>query len=355
MATYLVYGANGYTGELVARVAEARGHRPILAGRSEAPVAALAAELGLDHRVFALDDPAAVDRGLDGAVAVLHCAGPFAHTSRPMADGCLRRRVHYLDITGEISVFESLAARDGEAKGAGVMLLPGCGFDVVPSDCLAAHLKRRLPGATALALGFLSGGRMSRGTATTMIEALPRGGMVRRRGVLTPVPAAYRTRTIDFGGGPRKAVTIPWGDVSTAYHSTGIPDIEVYTALPAHLRVAAWLSRYLTGALGARPVQEFLKSRVRSGDAGPSAEERERGIIFLWGESIDGARRERAVSRLRCGDGYAITVASTLAILKRVLAGEAPPGFQTPSKAYGPDFVLSLPGVTRTDEPIAEK
>lgn len=188
-----------------------------------------------------------------------------------------------------------------------------------------------------------------------MIEALPRGGMVRRRGVLTPVPAAYRTRTIDFGGGPRKAVTIPWGDVSTAYHSTGIPDIEVYTALPAHLRVAARLSRYLTGALGARPVQEFLKSRVRSGDAGPSAEERERGIIFLWGESIDGARRERAVSRLRCGDGYAITVASTLAILKRVLAGEAPPGFQTPSKAYGPDFVLSLPGVTRTDEPIAEK
>src|SRR3712207_3296995 len=146
-----------------------------------------------------------------------------------MAEACLSAGVHYLDITGEIGVFEALAARDAQARAAGVMLMPGVGFDVVPTDCLAAHLKRRLPSATRLALGFEAAGRLSRGTARTVIENLGAGGLVRQGGELKRVPAAWRTRVIDFGAGPRTAMTIPWGGVVTAYHSTGIPTIEVYT------------------------------------------------------------------------------------------------------------------------------
>src|SRR6266478_192854 len=168
MADFLIYGATGYTGSLIAHEAVRRGYRPILAGRNAVALAGLARKLELEQRVFPLDDPAAMIAGLRGVRAVLHCAGPFAHTSRPMADSCVRVSVHYVDITGEVEVFEALAARGGEAKKAGIMLLPGVGFDVVPSDCLAAHLKRRLPSATHLALGFLSAGRVSRGTATTM-------------------------------------------------------------------------------------------------------------------------------------------------------------------------------------------
>ena len=155
----------------------------------------------MDYRVFSLDDPAALGAGLDGVAAVLNCAGPFSRTARPMAEACLRRGVHYLDVTGEIAVFEELASRDAEAQAAGVMLLPGVGFDVVPSDCLAAHLKRRLPSATKLALGFQAVSRLSRGTAMTMVENLPPGGMIRRGGVLTRVPAGWQTRAIDFGAG----------------------------------------------------------------------------------------------------------------------------------------------------------
>src|SRR3954469_11091929 len=180
MSTLLIYGANGYTGTLIAREALARGLRPLLAGRNAAALATLGNELGLEQRVFALDDPSAVAGGLRGVRGVLHCAGPFAHTSRPMADACLRSRVHYLDITGEAAVFEALAARDAEARAAGVMLLPGAGFDVVPSDCLAAHVRRRLPAARRRALGFQGMVRVSRGTATTMAENLGGGGLVRR-------------------------------------------------------------------------------------------------------------------------------------------------------------------------------
>jgi short subunit dehydrogenase-like uncharacterized protein len=349
MPRFLIYGANGYTGELIAREAVARGHRPILAGRNAMALAALGGELGQEQRVFPLDVPEATEANLHDVSVVVHCAGPFAHTSQPMADACLHTGVHYLDITGEVSVFEALAARDAEARHAGVMLLPGAGFDVVPSDCLAAHLKHRLPSANRLALGFQGLGRISRGTATTMAENSHKGGLVRQDGVLRPVPAAWKTRVIDFGAGPVKAITIPWGDVATAYHSTGIPNIEVYLAAPFRLRLAARMSRSLGWFLASGFVQRLIKRRIQAGPRGPTKEEREHGKTFLWGEAEDTAG-QKVVSRIRGPDGYTLTVQAALAVVERVLAGFAPAGFQTPSAAYGPDFVLGLAGVVREDE-----
>jgi len=347
---YLIYGAYGYTGELVAREAVRRGQRPVLAGRNAEAVRALGTELGLEHRAFALDDARAADEALSGMKAVLHCAGPFVRTSKPMADACLRAKAHYLDVTGEIDVFERLAARNAEAAAAGVMLLPGVGFDVVPSDCLAAHLERRLPSATRLVLAFQSVGGLSRGTATTMIENLHRGGLVRRDGVLTPVPAGWKTRTIDFGRGPRTVVSIPWGDVATAYYSTGISDIEVYTTATWPLRVAMKASRLLRPLLASAAVQSFLTRRVRAGAPGPTPEQRARGRTVLWGEVVDKAGG-RAVSRLYGPEGYTFTTLTALAAVEKVLSGDAPPGFQTPAKAYGADFVLGgfIEGVKRED------
>jgi len=347
---YLIYGANGYTGELIAREAARRGQRPVLAARNAEAVRGLATELGLEHRVFSLDDPRAVDEGIRGMPAVLHCAGPFARTFQPMAEACLRARAHYLDVTGEIDVFERLAAKDEDARAAGVMLLPGVGFDVVPSDCLAAHLKRRLPSATHLVLAFHSVGGLSRGTATTMIENIHRGGLIRRNGVLTPVPAAWKTRTVDFGRGPRTVVSIPWGDVATGYHSTGTPNIEVYITATGPVLLAMKASRRLRPLLARSFVQSFLKKRVRSGAPGPNAEQRARGRTILWGEVTDPAG-QRASARLHGPEGYTFTMRTALAAVEKALAGAAPPGFQTPSKAYGPDFVLGgfIEGVTRED------
>ena len=229
------------------------------------------------------------------------------------------------------------------------MLLPGVGFDVVPSDCLAAHLKRRLPSATHLALGFQSLGRMSRGTATTMAENIHRGGLVRQGGVLRRVPAAWKTQVIDFGTGPVKAITIPWGDVATAFHSTGIPNIEVYMAAPLGLRLAARASRSFGWLLGSRPVQRLLRRRIRAGPPGPTEEERAGGRSYLWGEAVDDTG-QRVVSRLQGPEGYTMTVQAALGVVERVLAGDALPGFQTPSSVYGCDFVLGLEGMVRADE-----
>ena len=348
-SNFLLYGANGYTGALIARLAVQRGLRPILAGRNSEKIAPLSAELGLEHRAFTLDDDAAVDSALANVAAVLHCAGPFSQTSKPMVAGCLRTKTHYLDITGEVAVFEAIAAQDAEAKTAGVMLLPGVGFDVVPSDCLAAHLKARLPSATRLALGFQALGQISRGTATTMVEAQHRGGLIRRGGALTPVPAAWNTRLIDFGRGPAIATTIPWGDVFTAYYSTGILDIEVYAAFPASTRTLMVVSRYLSWLLGLSAVQQFQKRLIQNQRSpGPNDTERAQGISLLWGEVEDDSGK-RLVSRLQVPEGYTLTALTALAIVAKVLAGQISVGFQTPSLVYGADLILEIEGVVRED------
>ncbi|HEV8599929.1 MAG TPA: saccharopine dehydrogenase NADP-binding domain-containing protein [Gemmatimonadales bacterium] len=344
---YLLYGATGYSGGLILERCLARGLRPVVAGRSEA-VRALAESHGLEARVMALEDGAALWRGLEGIEAVLHCAGPFSRTSKPMADACIAVRAHYLDITGEIAVFEALAARNGEAQAARVMLLPGVGFDVVPSDCLAAHLKRRLPDATWLMLAFESSSGLSRGTATTLVENVARGGLIRRGGKLVPVPAAWRTRRVDFGGGPVEVTSIPWGDIATAWYSTGIPDIEVYTRMSAGQRWLLVATRYLGGLLASRPVQRWLKSRIRSGAPGPSEGARARGVSRLYG-AAGGPAGHKVRARLLGPEAYSFTAQTAVAALERVLAGEAKPGFQTPSLAFGPDFVLGIEGVQRED------
>ena len=343
----LIYGATGYTGKLLAKTAVDRRARPILAGRDLNKVKTVAKPLGLEARAFDLRDRARVDATIKGVSAVLNVAGPFSATSRPVADACLRNRVHYLDITGEIEVFEALAARDAEAKARGIMLLPGVGFDVVPSDCLAAHLKRRLPDANDLKLYLSFGGNVSRGTAKTMIEAIAVGTRLRRNGRIVS-PDRAEVGSCDFGKGKRQTVQVSWGDVATAFHSTGIPNIEVqFAASPATVAVAGarW---FVKSFLGLDFVQTLLKLQTCMMPEGPSEAARRAGRAVLVGEARN-KRGETARSRLRTPEGYSLTAATAFDAARRVAAGEVKPGFQTPSLAFGADYVLDFDGVTRED------
>jgi len=331
---WLLYGANGYTGELIAREAARRGHRPILAGRDAAKIEPLARELGCEARTFALDDIR-----LDGVNLVLHCAGPFVLTSAPMVDACVRANAHYLDITGEISVFESILNRKGDA----VTLLPGAGFDVVPTDCLAAMLAARMPDATELLLAFHTrGSELSRGTTKTMIEGIGEGGAIRRDGKIVRVPMAYDVREIAFSSGVRTAMTIPWGDVSTAFHTTGIPNIRVYLATsPRAIKRAKRVAPFLP-ILAIKPIRRLLQ-RIANRRSGPDQRKREKGRVDLWGQVTNASGKSISMT-MTTPEGYAFTVISALNAVERVLASPRPGAF-TPARLLGEDFVMSVPGV----------
>ena len=301
--TFLIYGANGYTGELITRYAVERGVKPILAGRNAIAVEALAKKHHLEYRIFSLDEKDRLDAALQEVEMVLHCAGPFSLTSRLMVEACLRNKKHYTDITGEIAVFEAMARLDEKAKDAGIMIMPGVGFDVVPSDCLALHLKDRLPSATNLTLAFYGkGSRISHGTQATMTMNIGKGGAIRKDGKITPVPAAWKTREIDFGEVTKTGVTIPWGDVATAYYSTEIPNIEVYTVVPQKQLKLMKMSRYLGWLMATKPVQDYLQKQILPG--GPSDAERAKGRTLLWGEASD-LNGNRVESRMHGPEAHA--------------------------------------------------
>ncbi len=348
--TWLIYGANGYTGTLIAEAAVAAGMSPIVAGRSAAAVGDLAQRLGVAARVFDLAAPLAVDRGLEGVSLVLHTAGPFSATSAPMVAGCLRQGVHYLDITGELSVFSALMAQAEAAAERGIVLLPGVGFDVVPSDCLAAALAAALPGATHLELA-IQAFTVSRGTLKTMIEQLGHNVPVRRDGHVVDIPPGSQTREVNFSGKPRQATAVGWGDVMTAFHSTKIPNITTFMMMsPAQIsqmRILRWFGPLLRSRLVVRALQALVGRTV----VGPDAMARETGVAEIWGQvrTTDGRSVE---GRVRTPEAYKATAIAALGCVERMLAAPPSPGFHTPASAFGPELLASLPGFTiEVDEP----
>jgi short subunit dehydrogenase-like uncharacterized protein len=341
--TWMLYGATGYTGRAIAEEAARRGLRPILAGRNSRSIGDLAGKLGLEHRVFGLSEAETLRKSIRGVRLVLHCAGPFSATARPMMEACLAERAHYLDITGEIEVIEAAASLDQRAKDASVILLPAIGFDVVPSDCVAARLAARLPTATRLILAFQALGSLSPGTAKTMLEGVSQGGCVRIDGRLTRVPLAWKTLEVPFRDGPRTAMTIPWGDVASAFYSTGIGNIEVYAAAPPRQIAMLRRSRWLSPLLGLRAFRSVAASWIEKRVRGPSEESRARDAASLWGR-VEDDRRNSATATLTTPNGYALTVSTALAAVERLLAAQPGSGFLTPSRAFGADFIDAIPG-----------
>jgi short subunit dehydrogenase-like uncharacterized protein len=337
----MIYGANGYTGRLIARHAVERGLKPTLAGRNAEAIEKLAQELELPAATFSLDEAQLAGR-LAGHTAVLHCAGPFSQTARQMMNACIAAGADYLDITGEIEVIELAHALDARAKEAGVSVIPAVGFDVVPSDCLAAMLANRLPAARVLQLAFTAMGGLSPGTTKTMLEAMPAGGRARIDGEIRAVPTAWKTMEVPFRERRQMCVTIPWGDVASAYYSTGIPNIEVYTSIPPGQIKSLRRFRFLLPMLSLKPLQALARRWVDRNVKGPSAEELASGTSSLWGRVSDD-RGNHASATLETLSGYQLTALTAVAALERSLRRETPRGFSTASQAFGKEFIFGFP------------
>lgn len=338
---YLIYGAYGYTGTLIAEAAGRRGHDPILAGRNREKLDALGTRLERETQVVSLDDAQRLRAVLDEVPAVVHCAGPFARTAPPMVQACLETETHYLDITGEIPVFQALEARDDEAEARDVCLLPGAGFDVVPTDCLARGLAEQMPDADTLEIALHSVGGVSMGTLKTIIEQIGLGGQVRRNGRVADVPPGWTSRRVDFADHPRRVISIPTADVVTAGTSTGIPNVTAYLYLPNFLRKALCLSRFASGVLNGSFLQRLLKRAVDRWGDNPSVTAREEGRTQVWA-SARTAAGERQVARLQGPHAYTLTARAAVQATGRIVTGDGPTGFQTPGTALGAGFVETL-------------
>jgi short subunit dehydrogenase-like uncharacterized protein len=344
----LIYGATGYTGRLLAARAARLRLNAIIAGRSPSRLEVVARTMNLPYRVLTLEDRVGLDAGLSDIEVVINASGPFATTAWPILAACLRTGTHYLDVNGELPVFQQMHRYDGQARSAGVMVMPGVGFVVTATDCLAAHVTAHMPEAQYLRLAVSRTDLISRGSYTTMLGLVREGVSIRRHGRLHAVPVGQLERGFDYGAGERGSTAVSWADVFTGYLTTGIPNIEVYVEAGIWVRLFYQLTAYFAEPLRLTPVRKLLELQARVWPEGPSEEQRAAAPHVIVAEAED--RYRRCVrARLHSPHGYTFTQLSALAIAERVLAGEVRAGFQTPAGVYGPDFVLSLEGVRRED------
>ncbi|GAB5551197.1 MAG: saccharopine dehydrogenase NADP-binding domain-containing protein [Saprospiraceae bacterium] len=346
---FLLYGAYGYTGKLITEMASDFDLKPVLSGRNEEKLKALAEKYSLEYITLDLEDKAKLKTTLERFSLVLHAAGPFKFTAAPMMDACLETGTHYLDITGEIDTFELGASKNQAAKEAGIMIMPGVGFDVVPTDCTAAYLKQVLPDATHLKIAFaMLGSGVSHGTAMTMAESAGEGGARRIDGEITKVPLGEHAMTVPFIGKDMFVMSIPWGDVSTAYYTTGIPNIETFTSVHPKTYSKVKYQKYIGWLLRSSFVKKQMQKRINARPAGPSQERREKGKGLIWGQASNAAGETKTV-RLQVMEGYSLTATTALMITKWTLEGQAKPGFQTPAGLFGADLIMKVEGTIREE------
>lgn len=357
MGEWMIYGATGYTGTIVAEEAVRRGHKPLLAGRSATKLRPLAERLGLEYAVVGLDDADALAKAVGSVELVYHAAGPFVHTSEPMLRACLQEGAHYLDISGEVPVYQHAFSLDAAARDKGIAIIPGVGFDVIPSDCLVKYVADQLPDAThlevavdALALSEGADAGLSAGTVKSMIELLPSIGTLQRKNTkLVRIPMGSGIRRVRFPRESKMVMPASWGDVEMSYHTTGIPNINVYLSLPP---MVMWSSRLFgplfLNLLKIKSVREFASRQVDRMLLGPSEHTREHGrsAVYAMVRNGSGETREAWLETL---EGYQFTMLAGVRVVERVLDGNYK-GALTPSKAFGANFVLDIEGTTRYDK-----
>jgi short subunit dehydrogenase-like uncharacterized protein len=331
----LFYGVSGYTGQLILEAAAKAGLHATIAGRNAAKIKALATTFSLPYRIFGLDDAQELDRNLRDFELVLHCAGPFHFTTEPMLHACLRCGVHYLDLSGRVEGFELVHSFDAAARAAGIMLLSGVGFDVVPSDCLVARLHQRLPDATHLSLCVaMKNGGVSHGTAISSLENIPEGASIRKNGIIQQRPLAEEVRHVRFGEWHESLCALaPWGDVSTAFYTAQIPNIRCYLNTTERGAKAMRLSQSLRWWLKQSWVKSILAALIRLRPAGPDAAQRQLSESYFYAE-VWNEKGEKRAAALKTSEAYTHTAEVAVSIVQQLAAGAIKTGFQTPSMVF---------------------
>lgn len=345
----LLYGAYGFTGTGITKLAAEYGIEPVLSGRNEEKLRSLAQESGYKYITLSLED------NHDNLVEVLkrfelvmHIAGPYTYTAEPMIDAAIAAGTHYVDLTGENHVLQEHLDRHQEFVDANIMVMPSVGYDVVPTDCLNLHVAQQVPDAQELTLVMntnyttAEGAPASRGTIKSALEMLARPLLMRRDGEMIEV-SEPKVMTREVDGETQTLIQIPWADMMTSWVSTGIPTIEVYQIQDGEL--PGWVTSLVQKPWGKTfliwLVDTFLPD-------GPPPEAQATRQTHLLSTATNAAGKSFSAEMVT-PEPYLLTFHSTLIVARNILQGDWEAGFQTPAKVYGADLALEVPGVTRRD------
>lgn len=345
----LLYGAYGFTGSGIARLAEEYNIRPVLSGRNGDKLKVLADEVGFDFIELSLDDNHdKLVEVLRHFELVMHIAGPYTYTAEPMLNAVVAAGTHYVDLTGENHVIQAQLDRHEEFVAANIMVMPAVGYDVVPTDALNLYVARQVQDPTNLEMimnmsySTAEGAPASRGTLKSGLEMLSRPLLMRQDGQMIEVEQP-KTITREINGEQRTLVQIPWADMMTSWVSTGVPTIEIYQAQDGE--IPGWVLGLARTELGKGLLGWLIDTFLPPGPPPEAQATRQTQLIA----TATNAQGESASAEMITPEPYLLTFHSALIIARHILEGRWDPGFQTPAKVYGPDLALEIPGVSRRD------
>jgi len=343
---WMIYGANGYTGIILAKEAENKGLKPILAGRSKQMISSIAEDIGFEYVIFDLNDDHKVQEELENFDLILNAAGPFKYTSEPIVKACLKTGTNYLDITGEIPIFEQNFKFDEQAKAQEIAIISGVGFDVVPTDCMAKYVSDKVSNPTELEIGIVGIGNPSRGTLKTMVEYIPEGRLIRRNGELLRNTDFKGSRSIQFRDKERTLVPVSWGDLATGYRTTSIPNITTY--MPYSKPMASMIKGAISKNNGKwKNNVNGLKDWIEKNIQNPNEEARMKGRSYIWAQA-NNDKGDKKEAWLETMEGYRFTSISGIKAVEKIFELN-PKGSLTPALAFGEDFILEFPETKRYD------
>lgn len=342
--SWMIYGANGFSGRLIVAEAKKRGLSPIIAGRNREAIEALANELQLPWRHFAIESVAQVESHLEDIALLLNLAGPFDKTADIAVQACIRRGIHYLDIAGEPAVFEKVYTQHYAAEASGSVIIPAVGFDVVPSDMLANSLHQRLPDATTLEMAFFGSGQGSAGSAKTVLGMMADKCMVRRHGQLQSLPLAALQKRIAFSDREEWCMSVTWGDISSAFRSTGIANITMYMATTQEAAKKMRRFSSLTWLLAIPLLRKKLFKKLEQNVQGPDEAMRQSSCMRLWGRASND-RGDVVEATVDTPEGFTLTTLTSLLCVEKILAEKISGGCYTPTQVFGVELALGIPGI----------
>lgn len=334
----LLYGANGYSAQLIIEELLSKNILPVVAGRTHNKIKSAATKFGCEFKIFDLDDFETICNEIVNFKVVLNCAGPFQFTAEKLIKACIKEKVNYIDITGEIPVIEYAWSKNDEAKKAGICIIPSVGFDVIPTDCLSVITARKIKNPQSLEILLQNENvKISRGTLITTIEMMCNSGKLRKEGKIIDSPIGEKVFVKDIGEKKYYGISIPWGDVASAYYSTGIKNITVYLGVNRIIYSLRKVLLQLIKLLRVNLIKSGIIRIIKLLVTGPDEKKRKKVksyIITSVKNEIESCTDINLVT-----EGYTLTKIGAATAVERILQGIDKKGTLTPAMAFGYDFV----------------
>lgn len=349
--SWMIYGATGYTGTLIAKEAVRRGHRPLLAGRNAEKLRMLAEQLGLEWCAFSLEDKSTLREATESIDLMLNTAGPFTETCEPIMDGCLAGHTHYMDISNEIFVLQAAQARHHLAEKMGVSLIPSVGFGTTASNCLARHVWAKITDPVSLELVISPYvAQRSAGAIKSTLKTIACGAYVRKNGILTAIPFGSGAKHMLITNRAHNVLPVATGDLEAAYMSTGVANICVYMPHSLNPALACFVLPIIQKLLSWDVLRQLAEQQIGRRQASHAINPVDtKQHSWVWARATD-PHGNIAEARLEAGEGYNFTASASIHAVEWVLCHHSV-GAQAPAAVFGEDFVLRLEGVNRYDAP----